>query len=244
MGEYAKRKKDGLEIKIGTCTAMYYMTASQVFDIEDSSTNMYQYFNNLTFRIWVPHEENILVGDFETYQVDLSRTRFELTPTESDVELFKSHPGLVRQEVSSRNFKSCYNTSGATGIVLKFKCCHGFNDNSPAENAEDNSLMLVNNTNKARIFCLEAINFRNKKPEFVCRCGICGKQFCFSYSEFIKMKFYDYNTFKDHDEFIDLKNYINKKLYDLQFGENADFYKNHIDFSEILHFIPSEEVNG
>lgn len=241
MGEYAKRKADGVEVKIGTCSSMYYMTASQIFDIEEASTDVCSCFDELNFRIWMPEEEQIKVGDFENYKVNLRRSRFNLEPTEEDIALYRAHPGRVTQKVNSSNFIDNFNKTGDTGLEIKLKCFHGYNDSYTGSAEEDNSMTLNNRCLKNDVFCLEQISFKDGQPIFTASCGICGRQFSYSYEEFLKMNFYHYNTFEDHEEFIDLKDYINRKIYELQFGEHAEFYKKHIDFSTILEEIPDAE---
>lgn len=238
MGEYAKRKVDQAEVKIGTCSSMYYMTPSQIFDIDWSSYNIGECFQELYFRIWLPCEENVLVGDFYSHKVDTSRTRFMLEPTDEDIAMYRSHPSLVRQSVQSDSFKSKYNKRSETGLEVSFQCCHGYNDDIPRNEQDSHSLGLINKCQKNNVFCLEQIRFVDKEPTFIASCGICGAKFCYSYEEFKRMKFYEYNTFEDHEEYIDLKNYINSKLYNLQFGEDGEFYKRHIDFSKLLPYIP------
>lgn len=241
MGEYAKRKVDQAEVKIGTCSSMYYMTPSQIFDIDWSLYNLAEYFDKLSFRLWMPYEENVLVGDFDSFKVNTSRTRFMLEPTEADIALYKSHPRLVRQDIQASSFKSHYNKKGETGLEISFQCCHGYNNNIPRNEKDADSLGLTNKSQKNNVFCLEQIRFANKEPTFIASCGICGAEFGFTYDEFKKMNFYEYNTFEDHKDYIDLKNYINTKLYNLQFGEHGEFYKKHIDYSKLLPSIPEPE---
>lgn len=70
MGEYAIRKIDGQEIKIGTCESMYYMTfrqwaEKQVIGGDTPSKNL---LNAINFRLPRLDERAILPGDFDTYR--------------------------------------------------------------------------------------------------------------------------------------------------------------------------------
>lgn len=60
MGEYARRKKDGAMIKIGTCESMYYARYEQINDFSYSYPT-----DNLFWRIPTPEEDYIEVGDFK-----------------------------------------------------------------------------------------------------------------------------------------------------------------------------------
>ena len=64
MGEYAKRKKDGVEVKIGTCNQLFYLRHDQLSDVEYSYNGM-----NCFFRIPNPDEDGIEAGDFDNYRV-------------------------------------------------------------------------------------------------------------------------------------------------------------------------------
>lgn len=64
MGEYAKRKKDGVEVKIGTCNELFYLRHDQLSDVEYSYNGL-----NCFFRIPNPDEDGIEAGDFKNYKV-------------------------------------------------------------------------------------------------------------------------------------------------------------------------------
>ena len=60
MGEYAHRKIDGKEVKIGTCSRMYYCRYDQTGEIN------YPYMtDNLIWRIPNPDEDGTMPGDYE-----------------------------------------------------------------------------------------------------------------------------------------------------------------------------------
>ena len=60
MGEYAHRKKDGKEVKIGTCSRMYYCRYDQTGEIN------YPYMtDNLIWRIPNPDEDGTMPGDYQ-----------------------------------------------------------------------------------------------------------------------------------------------------------------------------------
>ncbi|MBX9771789.1 MAG: hypothetical protein K2X29_10480 [Candidatus Obscuribacterales bacterium] len=68
MGEYARRKSDRQEIKIGTCENMYYlryedrMRVSKIPHSLDPNTEL-----DLRWRLPYPDEDHILPGDYDDY---------------------------------------------------------------------------------------------------------------------------------------------------------------------------------
>lgn len=66
MGEYAKRKTDHEEVKIGTCESMYYLRVEDVDKVIhihgniDPSTE-----NDLFFRLPLPEEDHVMVGNYD-----------------------------------------------------------------------------------------------------------------------------------------------------------------------------------
>jgi hypothetical protein len=72
MGEYARRKSDGQEIKIGTCEDMYYLRADQRFQVSPLPGNLdpasKSVVHVLRFRFPWPHEDGTQPGEFEEYE--------------------------------------------------------------------------------------------------------------------------------------------------------------------------------
>jgi hypothetical protein len=71
MGEYATRKSDGQNIKIGTCDSMYYMRASQIEEVSgyDFASCLY----GIRFRFPFPDEDGRQVGDLDEPGHDFDR---------------------------------------------------------------------------------------------------------------------------------------------------------------------------
>lgn len=69
MGEYAKRKSDGQEIKIGTCESMYYLRADQRDAVEAMPGNVHPIDDaeHVRFRFPFPDEDKVLPGEFANY---------------------------------------------------------------------------------------------------------------------------------------------------------------------------------
>lgn len=70
MGEYAKLKGSGAEVKIGTCEQMYYLRwdqADQVWAQHGNVDPVRDRFDGIRFRFPFPDEDRIQPGEFEDY---------------------------------------------------------------------------------------------------------------------------------------------------------------------------------
>ena len=66
MGEYARRKSDGQEVKIGTCESMYYIRYEDRFKVDRSSCSLNpQKCLDLFWRLPIPEEDNIKIGEYK-----------------------------------------------------------------------------------------------------------------------------------------------------------------------------------
>jgi hypothetical protein len=68
MGEYAIRKRDGQEIKIGTCERMYYLRYEDRQKVRHLHGNVNAATDlNLFWRLPFPDEDHILPGNYDNY---------------------------------------------------------------------------------------------------------------------------------------------------------------------------------
>ncbi len=69
MGEYAKRKSDGADIKIGTCEDMYYLRYEDRHKVwpQANSLDPVTEACELRFRLPFPDEDSVLPGEYEQY---------------------------------------------------------------------------------------------------------------------------------------------------------------------------------
>jgi len=123
MGEYAIRKSDGVEIKIGTCESMYYLRLEDKYKVDlnhpkHGQMGVFGWFWRLPF----PDEDNVLPGDYENYNRSLHLWKYEDNPplsrknapysvSFSDPETV-SDPGLIQLKHDS-------------GLLVNVKCYHG-----------------------------------------------------------------------------------------------------------------------
>lgn len=70
MGEYAIRKSDGVEVKIGTCEEMYYLRYEdrEKVRVKPNNVDPVQFANELRFRLPFPDEDHILPGDYDNHK--------------------------------------------------------------------------------------------------------------------------------------------------------------------------------
>jgi hypothetical protein len=116
MGEYAKRKSDGVEIKIGTCESMYYLR----WDDRDKVTPLPGSLNpategNLYWRLPLPEEDDILPGAYESHD-----KRITLLPWEEEDNSWKTYE--PDDEVEPGTFQLHHESSG---LLLNVRCYHG-----------------------------------------------------------------------------------------------------------------------
>ena len=116
MGEYAKRKSDGVDIKIGTCESMYYLR----WDDRHKVTPLPGSLNpateaNLYWRLPLPEEDGILPGAYESHDKSIT-----LLPWEEEDDRWKSYE--PDDDVEAGNIQLHHESSG---LLLNVKCYHG-----------------------------------------------------------------------------------------------------------------------
>jgi hypothetical protein len=116
MGEYAVRKSDGEQVKIGTCESMYYLRyedRSQV--IKDSNSLDPATETGLFWRLPYPDEDHMQPGDYEQYN------RGERLWKQDEGEKYSSefsdpetieNPGIIQ-------------LTHPSGLLVNVQCYHG-----------------------------------------------------------------------------------------------------------------------
>jgi len=115
MGEYAKLKTTGENVKIGTCENMYYLR------FEDRYKVVYDLsFDGCRFRLPFPDEDKEEIGNYREYErgIDLIPYYDEETETYSyfdDIykEHYEQHKGLIQLHHQS-------------GLLINVSCYHGY----------------------------------------------------------------------------------------------------------------------
>jgi len=115
MGEYAKLKTTGEDVKIGTCENMYYLR------FEDRYKVIYDLsFDGCRFRLPFPDEDKEEIGNYREYErgIDLIPYYDEETKTYSyfdDIykKYYQEHKGLIQLHHQS-------------GLLINVSCYHGY----------------------------------------------------------------------------------------------------------------------
>jgi len=115
MGEYAKLKTTGEDVKIGTCENMYYLR------FEDRYKVVYDYsFDGCRFRLPFPDEDKEEIGNYREYErgIDLIPHYDEETETYSyfdDIykKYYQEHKGTIQLHHQS-------------GLLINISCYHGY----------------------------------------------------------------------------------------------------------------------
>lgn len=225
MGEYARRLKDlkkngeAGKIYLGCCTNLTNLTMPQLFEVD------YCYavskFETFWFRPSLDSERGIEPGDFSTLKA--YETRFWLEYTDDDIKMFRTHTGIAQVSVPYRHklFRESYNDG--CGIMINVTCAHGFNEFDCIPKGETLARPFYNGRNP-NVFFIDAVGIRNKKLVFRIKCSICDSTFFITYDEFLKAEMFNNEANKVC---------MNDSIYNLQFGENAEWWKDHIDFDSI-----------
>lgn len=115
MGEYAIRKSDNEEIKIGTCEMMYYLRYEDRHKVSprpDRNDTDPSTFENVFWRLPFPDEDHVLPGDYENHgRAERLYTKDDCCATALTAEL-TSNDGIIQLHHES-------------GLLLNVPCTHG-----------------------------------------------------------------------------------------------------------------------
>ena len=177
MGEYAIRKSDRIEVKIGTCEEMYYLRyedREKVMPVPNS-VNPARDACALRFRLPFPDEDNVPIGQYEPYSRGLRLHR-----------TVKDHMG--REWAEDFKDESTVEDPGTlqlhhkdSGLLLNVPCYHGHklpDFSAPVKafwNGKGHSLEL------ASVRPVESDGVLLVKP--VVRCRHCGQAWRYEWAD-------------------------------------------------------------
>lgn len=182
MGEYARRKSDGQQVKIGTCESMYYCRHDQLKDID------YPYpIDNCFWRIPTPDEDGMNVGDYE-YGALLQSASWDASE--------KIIPLMLRINSSKFRKDDCENMqkSGTMqlvnremGLLVNVHCPHGLplnGEDSKSLTVHENGKFLISYGYNGHRGTLHLAFLKNTEKELRVgiKCCCCGAMFSFSFS--------------------------------------------------------------
>lgn len=164
MGEYAKYPKNSdNEIKIGTCSSMYYLRYEQRNLIAPAISD--EYIESLTFRLPIPEEDHNTPGDFEFYGFyGVDATKYQL---------FIDDENLAQElrECAAKTPGNVQLVKRDAGFVVNFPCGHG-------QELQDLPKGFSYNGFNSNTFALFGFGIRNGVPCVLVGCYICEKPIC------------------------------------------------------------------
>ena len=164
MGEYAKRKSDGLEVKIGTCENMYYLRYDRRNEVDYDFGN-YKW----NWRIPTPDEDDVRDGEFGGLLVDGKYIPHRLG-------LIYDIPEDVQNEIASYEGLMQIHDNKC-GLLANIPCYHG--------------IKLPEGTDKIKFHwngksdCIYLAFLQNGEKELLVgtQCKMCRKMLIWSFSE-------------------------------------------------------------
>jgi len=192
MGEYAKRKSDGVEVKIGTCESMYYLRyedRNKVKKIPNSLDASRE--KNLFWRIPFPDEDAVQIGEYNDHSRGLRLYKDGKYGADdfSDKETIDD-PGTMQM-------------THPGGLLVNVKCYHG--EKLP-ESTEDFKAFF---NGRSWFYELAHIkNLENGDVLPVVRCRHCGQMWRYGWAEILpfvqdkilKARLEIYNTEKTEEK--------------------------------------------
>tara|TARA_R100001594_G_scaffold22178_1_gene42912 strand:- start:859 stop:1464 length:606 start_codon:yes stop_codon:yes gene_type:complete len=168
MGEYARLKSTGEDIKIGTCESCYYLRFEDRFKVDYEEG-----FKNMWFRLPFPDEDHLQVGSYDDYDRAAPLHDYVDPEDESIREPYEykgteEHPGLIQLRHD-------------TGLLINVPCYHGL---KLPEMGEGKAFF---NGKDPHMFELCMVKYQAKDEEFgelvpLVRCKACKKTFRDSWS--------------------------------------------------------------
>lgn len=169
MGEYAIRKNDKREIKIGTCESMYYLRYEDKDKVTcqegslDPSTEL-----DLFWRLPFPDEDNVQPGEYQKYNRGEPLYKNGVYGAEyfSDPTTAKS-PGIMQLK------------DEASGLLVNVACYQG--EKLPAGNADFKPFW----NGKGNAYELAFVKNTKAGVLPVVRCKFCGQMWRYSWEEIL-----------------------------------------------------------
>lgn len=126
MGEYSKRKSDGVEVKIGTCENMYYLRYEDRNKVEklphslDPAT-----CTGLRWRLPFPDEDGVGIGEYKDYKRGLRLWKYVEDPDNPQVCYRKIEVGFMPEGLIDYAPGVLQLTHKDSGMRVNMPCHHG-----------------------------------------------------------------------------------------------------------------------
>lgn len=171
MGEYAKRKKDGVDIKIGTCSSMYYCRYDQRNEVNYPCMSY-----DLCWRIPTPDEDGIKPGDFNysllkeggyiPWKLRIDTSKFD----EDDIVKLKQSEGTLQLREPKM------------GLLVNIRCPHGLPMEQFKINNEGIVISMGYNGLRDTLY-LRGLKNEHKELKVLIECSCCGSMWSTSFNE-------------------------------------------------------------
>ena len=171
MGEYAIRKSDGEEIKIGTCECMYYLRYEDRWKVQKLPNSLDpSKETDLYFRLPFPDEDSVLLGNYTPYKrgerlyrvVKSKTSRPDYCEDFHDPEIV-TDPGIIQLTHES-------------GLLVNVPCFHG--EKLP-------ELGGAKTFWNGKAWCLELSSIKNTEKGIfpIVHCRFCGHAWRYAWEE-------------------------------------------------------------
>lgn len=170
MSEYATRKIDGKEFKIGTCEDMFNCRYDQISEV------IYPYMSdNLYWRIPTPDEDGIQPGDFD-YSL-LREDGYIPWKLRIDTSKFSEEDKADMKQRGSFQLKE-----PRMGLLVNIRCPHGFPMEQFKQNKEGDIISMGYNGHQDTLY-LKGLKNEPNELKVLVECSACGSMWSFSFND-------------------------------------------------------------
>ena len=174
MGEYAKRKIDNTEFKIGTCEDMFNCRYDQLGEIT------YPYMsNNLFWRIPTPDEDGTLPGDYNCSL--LRKDGYIPWKLMIDTSKFSNDDIVDMQKTGTIQLKE-----PKMGLLVNIRCPHGFPMEQFKINKEGTIISMGYNGHQDTLY-LKGLKNEPSEMKVLVECSACRHMWSFTFNEIEQM---------------------------------------------------------
>ena len=170
MGEYAKRKIDGVDVKIGTCKSMYYCRYEQRKEV------VYPYdTDNFYWRIPTPDEDGTLPGDYN-YSL-LREDGYIPWKLRIDTSKFSNDDIADMQQTGTIQLKE-----SRMGLLINIRCPHGLPMEQFKQNTEGAVISMGYSGHQDTLY-LKGLKNEPNELKVLVECSACGSMWSFSFND-------------------------------------------------------------
>lgn len=171
MSEYATRKIDGKEFKIGTCEDMFNCRYDQISEVR------YPYLSdNLYWRIPTPDEDGMKPGEFDyTLLLEDGRIPWKLM---IDTTKFSEEDIKNMQKQGTVQLKESH-----MGLLVNIRCPHGFDVGENFQKHDEGIVYSMGYNGRQGTLYLKGLKNEPTELKVLVECSACGSMWSFSFNE-------------------------------------------------------------